>query len=503
MTWDATYDVVVVGSGAGAMTGAYLAARAGLSVAVVEKTDKLGGTTAYSGAAAWLPGTQVQERAGLPDSTESARTYLNALLDEPDQAKLEAFLAEAPRLVAQLEEDPLLSFEFQAFPDYFERPGRVPGGRSFVPTPLPLEEIGERRDLVRPPVDRERVGKGHHLGQPLAAGRAYIGRFLMALDATGNATVHTRTAVDELLTEDDRVVGVAGTDGNGNRVTYGARRGVLLAAGGFERNHDERARHGVPGNAAWTMAPEESNTGEPIAAAVALGAATDLMDQAWFTPGIAHPDGSAAFTLGFRGGLVVDQNGQRYANESLPYDQMGRAMAADAARIPSYVVFDSTSMGHLPAIAIPEGNPEDHLAAGTWHRADTLVDLAAAIGVPADALVATVERFNGFAAAGDDEDFDRGKDEFASYFASPVLVTVAEGPFWAARLVLSDLGTKGGLVTDVDARVLRGDGSPIEGLYAAGNTSASMTGKFYPGPGAPIGTAMAFASRAVRHLAAT
>src|SRR3546814_5844454 len=107
----------------------------------------------------------------------------------------------SPELVTKLEEDPLLEFQFQAFPDYFERPGRVPGGRSFVPTPLPLEQIGERLDLVRPPVDRERVGKSHHLGQPLAAGRAYIGRFLLALDATGNGTVHTGVAVDELITE--------------------------------------------------------------------------------------------------------------------------------------------------------------------------------------------------------------------------------------------------------------------------------------------------------------
>ncbi|WP_157551332.1 FAD-binding protein, partial [Nocardioides jensenii] len=267
------------------------------------------------------------------------------------------------------------------------------------------------------------------------------------------------------------------------------------------RNNPERARHGVPGSADWTMAPPRTNTGEPIAAAVAVGAATDLMDQGWFCPGLAHPDGSAAFTLGFRGGLVVDQNGARYANESLPYDQMGRQMAAHPARVPSYVVFDATSMGHLPAIAIPEGDPEHHLASGTWHRADSLAALADAIGVPPDALSATVERFNGFAATGVDEDFGRGSDEFDRYFADPTLVPVEQGPFWAARLVLSDLGTKGGLVTDAAARVLREDGSVIQGLYAAGNTSASMTGAFYPGPGIPLATAMVFASLAVRDLA--
>lgn len=503
MDWNAEYDVVVVGSGAGAMTGALLAAKAGLEVAVVEKTDLLGGTSAYSGAAIWLPGSQVQRRAGNGDSTESARAYLEALLDDPDPVKVEAFLTEAPELVAQLEEDPVIEFGWQPFPDYFEREGRVPQGRSFVPTQLPLDQIGERIDLVRPPVDRDRAGKGHHLGQPLAQGRALIGRLLLALDATGRVEIHTGVAVDELVVEGDRVVGIVGqcTDGTTSRLA--GRRGVLLAAGGFERNNDERARHGVPGNADWTMAPSGTNTGEPIAAAVAVGAATDLMDQGWFCPGIAHPDGSAAFTLGFRGGLVVDQNGERYANESLPYDQMGRQMAADPARIPSYVIFDATSMGHLPAIAIPEGDPEHHLASGTWHRADSLEELAAEIGVPADALAATVQRFNGFAAEGVDEDFGRGADEFDRYFADPSLVPVTQGPFWAARLLLSDLGTKGGLVTDADARVLREDGSPIEGLYAAGNTAASMTGAHYPGPGIPIGTAMVFASLAVSHLSGT
>lgn len=500
MSWDGEYDVVVVGSGAGAMTGAYLAAKAGQSVVVVEKTDLLGGTSSYSGAAAWLPGSDVQQRAGNQDSTESARTYLNALLEDPDQEKLEAFLTHSPVLVAALEEDPALAFTWQAFPDYFERPGRVPGGRSFVPEALPLEEIGERRNLVRPPVDRERLGKSHHLGQPLSAGRALIGRLLMALDATGNATVRTGLAMDELVVEDGRVTGIVGTDSEGARVRLAGRHGVLLAAGGFERNAQERGRHGVPGDADWTMAPPATNTGEPLAAAISVGAATSLMDQAWWCPGIAHPDGSAAFTLGFRGGLVVDQNGERFANESLPYDQMGRAMAADPARVPSHIVFDSRSMGHLPAIAIPEGDPEGHLAAGTWHRTDTLAELAEAIGVPAQALADTVERFNTFAASGVDADFHRGADEFDQYFADPSLVPVDQAPYYAARLVLSDLGTKGGAVTDAHARVLREDGTVIEGLYAAGNTAASMTGGFYPGPGIPIATAMVFASLAVADM---
>ena len=497
---DLTCDLVVVGSGAGAMTGAYLAARAGLDTLVLESTDRLGGTSAYSGAACWLPGSQVQERAGVGDSTVSARKYLRALLGDDVRGHQEAFLDRAPALVAELEADPALEFQWRAFPDYFERAGRVPRGRSFVPLDLPLDQIGDRAELVRPPVELDRIGRSHR-DVPLTAGRALIGRLLLALDGTGNGTVRTGWLVDDLLHEDGRVVGVSAVDGAQVRHRVRARLGVLLAAGGFERDQDRRTEAGVPGRADWTMAPAGTNRGEVLRAAVAAGAAVDLMSEAWWCPGIAMPDGSASFTLGFRGGIVVDSTGRRFANESLPYDQMGRAMAADPEhRVPSYVVFDSREGGRLPAISLPGGRPEEHLAAGTWVEASSLAELAALIGVPAEALEATVGRFNAAAARGCDDEFGRGRDEYDRYFADPVLVPVDQPPFRAARLVLSDLGTKGGLVTDPDARVLREDGTPVGGLYAAGNSAASMTRSCYPGPGIPIGTAMVFAARAVDDL---
>jgi 3-oxosteroid 1-dehydrogenase len=223
---------------------------------------------------------------------------------------------------------------------------------------------------------------------------------------------------------------------------------------------------------------------------------------------VLHPDGSAAFTLGFRGGLIVDRQGNRYADESLPYDRMGRHMAAAPERVPSFLVFDSRHGGELPAISLPPLPPEEHLSAGTWVRADTLEELAQRIGVPASGLTACVERFNGFAATGVDEDFARGEDPYDRFFATgdgrnPCLVPVDRPPFYAARMVLSDLGTKGGLRTDPRGRVLRQDASAIPGLYAAGNTSASMTGPVYPGPGIPIGTAMVFSSLAVRDMASS
>jgi len=233
---------------------------------------------------------------------------------------------------------------------------------------------------------------------------------------------------------------------------------------------------------------------------VALGAATDLMDQAWWAPGVATADGGVAFAVGFRGGLVVDQAGTRYANESLPYDQFGREMAADPARVPSYALFDCRTGGQFPAFVVPGVDPDAQVAAGAWARANTLDELATHLGIPAETLVATVARFNELAASGRDEDFGRGADEFDRFFADPALTPLDQPPYVAARLVLADLGTKGGLVTDVDARVLREDGAPIEGLYAAGNTAASWTGAYYPGPGIPIGSGMVAASRAISHL---
>jgi 3-oxosteroid 1-dehydrogenase len=502
------YDVVVVGSGGGALTGAFLAAKAGLSTVVVEKTSLVGGTSAYSGGACWLPGSQVQQRAGIADSTESAREYLAAILQAPDAAAVEAFLTHAPDLVAELEADPALEFEWLPFPEYYDAPGRVPSGRSIQPTNVRRGDLPATvGDLVRPPVERDRAGKEGR--NTLSGGQALIARLLDGFLREGGAVL-TDLPVTGLMTEsvhgDCHVVGVAAMTLEGP-VEIRARRGVLVAAGGFEGNAALRARHDVPGEVAWTMAPAGTNTGELIGAGEAIGAATDYRGVAWFCPGLEQPDGGGSFTLGFRSGLMVDASGRRYANECLPYDRFGREMAAavDGERIPSWFVFDSREGGRLPAIAMPEGDPAEHLAAGTWVQADTIEELAERIGVPPDALAATVERFNGFCESGVDEDFGRGEDEYDTFFTAgegpnPALTPCVQPPFHAARFVLSDLGTKGGLVTDAAGRVLRPDGSAIPGLYAAGNSAASVFGAVYPGPGAPLGSAMVFASLAVRDL---
>jgi 3-oxosteroid 1-dehydrogenase len=500
------YDVIVVGSGGGAMTGAALAAKAGLSTLVLERTALIGGTSAYSGGACWLPGSAVQRRAGLPDSTDGARAYLAEVLKDPDPARVEALLAHAPELVDTLEADPLFEFEWIPFPEYHDAPGRVPMGRSIQPSNIKRADLDPAvAALVRPPVERDRVGKGGR--STLTGGQALIAR-LAAIVVREGGTIATGRHVTALQRDETgRIASVtaAGPDG---QVRIRARRGILIAAGGYEGNAEQRTRHGTPGRAGWTMAPEGTNTGEIIAAAAANGAATDFSGEGWFCPGLLHPDGSGSFTLGFRSGLMVDQTGRRYANECLPYDRFGRAMAAAPERIPSWFLFDSREGGRLPAIAMPEGDAAEHLACGTWVQAGTLAELAERTGVDPTVLAETVARFNRFAESGVDEDFGRGGDEYDTFFAgagSPnkALVPLDQPPYFAATFVLSDLGTKGGLVTDAAARVLDTSGAPIPGLYATSNSTASVFGSSYPAPGAPLGAAMTFASLAIRDLLAT
>jgi 3-oxosteroid 1-dehydrogenase len=503
-----TCDVLVVGSGGGALTGALTAAAAGLRTIVVEKTGLLGGTTAYSGAGLWLPDTQVQRRAGVEDSIEEARTYLRATVGEYETDRQDAFLASAADLVASLESDPDVAFEWRSFPDYFAGPGRCEGGRAMYPVDLPDAELGDLRDLIRPEVGIDRA-EGAHTEDPHTGGRALIGRLLLALRRTGRAELLTHTSATTLLVEGDRVVGVEATGPDGEPVRIRAEHGVLLAAGGMEADATLRAHHRIPGSAAWTMGPRGANTGDLVRAAVAVGADTTLLDEAWWCTGIEQPDGSAGFMVGVRGGIIVDAAGERFLNESLPYDRAARALIEHDLEV-AHLIYDNAEGGALPAGVIPDHTREEHLAAGTVVTADTLEALAGLIGVPADALVASVERFNAAAAAGVDEAFHRGEDPFDLFFcppgdgpdapSNPALKPIVQAPFSAARVVVSDLGTKGGLRTDVDARVLRDDGSAIEGLYAAGNTSASLSGHAYPSPGVPLGTATVFAYRAIKHM---
>ena len=503
-SFDDTVDVIVAGSGGG-MAGAYTAAREGLSVVVLESTDKFGGTTAYSGGGGmWFPCNAVLRRAGTDDSVEAALTYFRAVVGERTPADLqETYVRGGAALIDYLETDPAFEFAVLPWPDYFGTApqARLDGMRHIVAAPLPGERLGPAAALVRGPLDNDRLGAP--APDLLIGGRALIGRFLLGLKTFPKASLSLETELVDLIVDNGRVTGAVARRG-GRLVRIGARRGVLLAAGGFEHNAGMRSRFGVPGRPADSMGAP-GNIGAAHAAAMRIGADTDLMDQGWWSPGLIHPDGRAAFALWFTGGIFVNGAGARFVNESAPYDRIGRTIIdeMDEGRLslPFWLVYDDRR-GEVPPVKatnVSLVDTEQYRAAGLWRTADTLDGLAAAIGVPPAALTRTVDRFNRMVADGADTDFGRGDEAYDRAFSrgKPPLVPIDTPPFHAAAFGLSDLGTKGGLRTDTHARVLDTAGRPIPGLYAAGNTMAAVSGTTYPGGGNPIGASMLFS-----HLAA-
>lgn len=510
MDWHDEVDVVVAGSGGG-LAGAYTAAREGRSVAVVEATDKFGGTTAYSnGGGMWFPCNPVLQRADTDDTIEDALTYFHAVVGDRTPRELQdTYVRGGAGLIEYLESDDRFSFAMYPWPDYYGHApkARLDGRRHIIPAPLPATEIGDLLGQLRGPLDTDRLGAP--VPDMLIGGRSLVGQFLRALVSYPDVRLYRNAALVELVVEDGKIVGAI-TEREGSRFAIRARRGVILAAGGFEGNDELRKRYGVPGVARDTMGPD-GNQGKALQAAIAVGADTDLMDQAWWSPGLTHPDGRSAFALWFTGGIFVNQDGRRFVNESAPYDRLGRDVISQMDKgeltLPYWMIYDDKE-GEVPPVKAPNVSmveAEKYVEAGLWHTADTLPELAEKIGVPADQLVATVERFNAMVVTGTDTDFGRGDEAYDRAFSDgePPLVSIDQGPFHAAAFGISDLGTKGGLRTDTSARVLDRDGNPLPGLYAAGNTMAAVSGTTYPGGGNPIGASVLFSHLAARDILAS
>lgn len=527
-SWDLECDVLVVGSGGGGLVGAYTAASQGLKTILIEATDKFGGTTAYSGSGMWLPTNPVLKRAGSQDTLQAASTYYHAVVgDRTPRALQDAYLNTGHRLVAFLEQNPWLRFQVFPWPDYFgTAPCASAEGRHIIAEGIELAALGDLKGSLRPNLTTERQGLPR--AESLFGGQALIARLLLAVKGTGNAELKLNTPLESLIVEDGRVVGaVAGA------LRIRAARGVLIAAGGFEQNDAMRREYGIAASSRWSMGAP-GNFGRPIQAGIAIGAATDLMGECWWSPGLMHPDGTATFSVGILGGIFVNGAGRRFTNESQPYDIAGRDVingeASGVKHIPFWQIYDER-FGQRPPVlnaSVALAANEDYLAAGLWKQADTLEELAAEIGVPPAALVDTVARYNSFAATGIDLDFHRGETAYDRFFvgptklestlvslespdygdaigsgreANPCLVPIDRPRFYAAAYGISDLGTKGGLKTDPDARVLDRSGAVIPGLYAAGNSMAAVSGTTYPGGGNPIGSSVVFAYRAALDMA--
>jgi 3-oxosteroid 1-dehydrogenase len=539
-----TYDVVVIGSGAAGMTAALTAARQGLTAVVLEKAPTFGGSAARSGAGIWIPNNPVILAAGVPDTPAKAAAYLAAVVGpEVPAARQRAFLTHGPAMISfVLANSPLRFRWMEGYSDYYpELPGGLPNGRSIEPDQLDGRLLGAELARLNPPylevpaglvvfsadykwlalsavsakgaaVAAESLARGTKaalLGQtPLTMGQSLAAGLRKGLLDAG-VPIRLNTPLTELHVENGTVAGAVTPAG-----LFRARRGVIVGSGGFEHNAAMRAQYQrQPIGTEWTVGAKE-NTGDGIRAGQRLGAAVALMDDAWWGPAVPLP-GEPYFCLAERtlpGGLVVNAAGRRFVNEAAPYSDVVHTMYdrnPTDPDIPSWLIVDQNYRNRylFKDIAPTFALPDDWYGSGAAHKAWTLDALAASIGVPAAALRATVDRFNSLALKGDDPDFGRGDSAYDHYYTDPsvlpnsCLAPLRLPPYYAFRLVPGDLGTKGGLVTDARARVLRPDGSVVPGLYAAGNASAAVMGHSYAGAGSTIGPAMTFGYIAARDLA--
>lgn len=556
------FDVVVVGSGAAGMVAALTAAHQGLSTVVVEKAPHYGGSTARSGGGVWIPNNEVLRRDGVKDTPDAARKYLHNIVGDVVPAeKIDTYLDRGPEMLSfVLKNSPLKLCWVPGYSDYYpETPGGKPTGRSVEPRPFDAKKLGPDLSGLEPPYGKVPMNmvvmqqdyvrlnqlKRHPRGvlrslkvgvratwakatgkNLVGMGRALIAPLRIGLRDAG-VPVLLNTALTDLYVEDGKVQGIYVVDArdSANDDTeprlIRARHGVILGSGGFEHNEQMRVKYQrAPITTEWTVGAV-ANTGDGIAAAEKLGAALELMEDAWWGPTVPLV-GAPWFALSERnspGSIIVNMSGKRFMNESMPYVEACHHMyggqygqgPGPGENIPAWLIFDQQYRDRYIFAGLQPGQriPSKWLESGVIVKADTLAELAEKTALPADAFAATVERFNGFARSGVDEDFKRGQSAYDRYYGDPTnkpnpnLGEIKQGPFYAAKMVPGDLGTKGGIRTDVRGRALRDDDSVIEGLYAAGNVSSPVMGHTYPGPGGTIGPAMTFGYLAALDIAAS
>lgn len=540
---DTSVDLLVVGSGTG-MAAALTAHELGLSVLIVEKSPYVGGSTARSGGALWLPAGPVLQEAGAGDTATKASSYLEAVVAGSAPAQRSTgFVEHVPAMVEMLRRTtPLRLFWARDYSDYHpEEPGGSAAGRTCECRPFDTAILGQYRTRLRPgvmetaftipttgadyrwmnlvarvpgkgiPTFGKRIAQGVGgllIGRRYAAGGQGLAAGMFAGVINAGIPVWTGTTLSRLLDDSDRVTGAVLNHG-GREVTVTARRGVVLATGGFDHSMDMRWKFQSESLGANQSLGADTNTGDGIRVAQEIGAGIDLMDQAWWFPAIAPLPGKAPTVMlaerSLPGCVIVNQHGRRFINEATDYMSFGQRLL-DLERSGSpveamWIIFDRQYRNSyvfgaelFPRMKVPQAWFDAAIAA----RADTLAALAPQIGVPTPEFTDTLRRFNQNAAAGRDSEFHRGESAYDRYYGDPTikpnpnLRPLINGPFYAVKMVLSDLGTCGGLKADERARVLREDGSAIAGLYAIGNTAANAFGTSYPGAGATIAQGLVY-----------
>ncbi|WP_075999935.1 FAD-dependent oxidoreductase [Pseudohalioglobus lutimaris] len=557
-----TYDVIVVGSGAGAFVAAIRAASQGASVIMLEKQATYGGTSARSGGGLWVPNNRNIGSVGVTDSDEDAYQYMRKVIpeDQVSDDTIRNYIATAPKMLDFLSSETLVNYvPVPGYADYYPSyPGWKEGGRTMDPMPIDGRPLGDLlykmeetpkqsramgifgmsivegsqilattpgwQKIVAGIFARYLLDIGGRLrgmrDRRLCQGNALIGGLLMAARKHGVELV-LETGVNGLIKEGDRVVGVRAHSAKHGDIELRAERGVVAAAGGFENNPQMRGDY-LPGptDTDWSAAIP-GNTGDLIRAGQEIGAATGLMNEAWWAPVVKNGDTSVVlFSEKSKPGLiVVDKQGRRFMNEAITYNSYGEcfynARKAGYDCVPAYMIFDGNYRkkyffgGIVQSSMSPDFmNRSAFGPDGMLIKAGSLDELADKLGVDKAGLRDTTSKMAEYARTGVDEEFGRGSDAHDRMYGdvevtpNPCLGPLDEAPFYGAPIYPGDIGTKGGLVIDHDGRVQDEQGNAIEGLYAAGNCTASIMGDKYPGAGCTLGPAMSIAFRAADHMMA-
>jgi succinate dehydrogenase/fumarate reductase flavoprotein subunit len=548
---DLEYDVVVVGTGASGMAAAVTAAHQGLKVLVVEKAPVYGGTTARSGGWLWVPGTHLAKEQGLNEPEGAARKYLeHEATTHFDAARVDAFLENGPKAIDFFTRHTCVQFDMPpVFPDYHaEAPGGLPGGRSMVTRPFDARQLGPRVKQLAKPIPELTVfgmmlGSGkelwhflrafkslesflyvakrfaghvldvllHGRGMTLTNGNALAGRLAKAAMDLG-IPVWLSSPVQKLVVENDRVCGVTVIK-DGSPLQLKARRGVVLACGGFPFDIERRKQlfpHAPTGHEHFTPSPE-FNTGDGLRLGETVGGWVDPTipnAAAWCPTSVSkRSDGTQGVMPHFidrakPGVIAVTSNGRRFGNEALSYHDFVQNLvkACKGAEVTCWIVCDhhhlrEYGMGAVAPFPLPIGK---HLKSGYLKRGQSLDELAHAIGVPAQALKEEVETFNRDALTGVDTRFAKGSTAYNRYQGdsliqpNPCMAPIQAGPFYAIKVVVGEIGTFAGLAADANCRVLTQDKQPVQGLFVVGNDAASIMGGNYPGAGITLGPALTF-----------
>lgn len=558
--WDQEVDVVVVGAGAGGMAAAITAHAEGCSVLLLEKSDRVGGSTAVSGGAVWAPLNSHSEKVGHPDSFEKVWTYLAHTVGDAAPTDLRrAFLQACGPAMDWLERHTQVQLAGRSYsPDYYpDRPGAALGGRSLDPLMFDGRTLGAHFKHLRDPLPEFMVLggmmvnmtdakhllavtrsfaswkegmklvlryaadrlRGHHRGTRLVLGNALAARLFKSVLDRGIA-YELNVNIAGLESEGGRVLGVMAEFG-ARRVRIRARRGVVLATGGFPCSPAMRQLHYPQPTGPWSMSPQ-ANAGDGIDLGRQAGGVlgSGHVSPAFWAPVsiLQRPDGRQVryphlvWDRAKPGLMAVNGAGRRFVNESSSYHEFVLGMYRShqtTPTFPAYLVCDGVFMERWGlGLALPGGRPREHLVkAGYLHRAGSLAELAEQLGLDAQALQTSAERFNRFAESGVDEEFGKGSTDYNRYLGdpdhrpNPCLGFLRQGPFYAVKVYAGDIGTALGLRCNAHAQVLDAAGQPIPGLYAVGNDMHSIMGGQYPAPGITLGPALTFGWLAGRHLA--